>query len=125
MKVVVLTGIAPEGISKLVNNHLYTFNLKNFTNIIAITSSLDIGDFVFLTEMPKEDTIPGTEGVIAQIKSLKIVTQKEKLPYNEETEYVIAKIQLEVVGYGACVEIMDSKELLPITATVKINSIYN
>jgi len=123
MKVVVLTGIAPEGISKLINNHIYTFNLKNFTNIIAITSLLNIGDFVFLTEMSKEDVIYGTEGVIAQIKDLKIATQWEKLPHNEETEYVIAKIQLEVVGYGSCTETVDSEELLPLTATVKINSI--
>jgi len=105
MKIIALTGISSKNISELVKNHLKTFNLKNFTNVLALTS-LDVGDFVFITDVAKEDIISGTEGIVTQIKKLKIDSQKESPMYFEETESTVAKVQLEMVGYGVCVNVV-------------------
>jgi hypothetical protein len=123
MKIIALTGISSKNISELVKNHLKTFNLKNFTNVLALTS-LDVGDFVFITDVAKEDIISGTEGIVAQIKKLRIDSQKENPMYCEETESIVAKVQLEVVGYGVCVSTIDDNILNPSMVMVKIKSIY-
>jgi len=124
MKIMALTGISSKNISELVKNHLKTFNLKNYTNVLALTI-LNVGDFVFITEVAKEDIISGTEGIVAQIKKLKIDSQKESPAYFEETESTVAKVQLEMVGYGVCVNVVNGNALNPSMVVVKIKSIYD
>ncbi|AEH07395.1 DUF473 domain-containing protein [Methanothermococcus okinawensis] len=123
MEITALTGISPTNISGLVKNHVKTFNLKNFSNILALTS-LDIGDYVFITDVSKEDIIPGTEGIVAQIKKLSICSQKENPMYFEEIDTVVAKVQFEVVGYGICIDAVNNDVLNPTMVVVKIKSIY-
>ncbi|WP_421077753.1 DUF473 domain-containing protein [Methanothermococcus sp. Ax23] len=123
MKITALTGISPTNISGLVKNHIKTFNLKNFSNVLALTS-LNVGDFVFITDVAKEDIISGTEGIVAQIKKLTIYSQKENPAYFEEIDSIVAKVQLEVVGYGVCVNAVNTDILNPSIVMVKIKSIY-
>ncbi|WP_292461231.1 DUF473 domain-containing protein [Methanothermococcus sp.] len=123
MKICALTGISPNNISGLVKNHVKTFDLKNFSNILTITS-LNVGDFVFITGMVKEDIISGTEGVVAQIKKIETYSQRENPTICEEIEYIVARVQLEVLGYGVCVNVVNTDLLNPLIVEVRIESIY-
>jgi hypothetical protein len=59
MKALALTGVGPYAISEIVKNHVKTLNLKNICNLLAL-ESLNVGDFLFITNVSKEDVISGT-----------------------------------------------------------------
>ncbi len=87
-------------------------------------NSLRVGDFIFITSISKEDLISGTEGIIAQVKKLGIHLQKENPCCSEETEFLTARVQVEFMGYGSCINVAETDELNPCVVVVKLKSMY-
>lgn len=69
-----MTGLSKESLNELVNRRLRTFEFRSVNNVLAF-SELDVGDMVFLTEVPPSDLRPGQSGRIAAVKSYDIRMQ--------------------------------------------------
>ncbi|EHP87360.1 DUF473 domain-containing protein [Methanotorris formicicus] len=123
MRIIALAGISPHALSELIKNHIKTLNLKSADNLLAL-KSVDVGDFIFITSVVKDDIIPGTEGIIGRVKKVSIVHQKIQSEVSEERECVVGKIQIEMIGFGTCVDINDMEVLSPTILNVVMKSIY-
>ncbi|AEF96373.1 DUF473 domain-containing protein [Methanotorris igneus] len=123
MRIIALAGISPHALSELIKNHIKTLNLKSADNLLAL-KSVDVGDFVFITSVVKDDIIPGTEGIIGRIRKISIIHQKTPPEVSEERECVVGKVQIEMIGFGTCVDIAEMEVLSPLILDVVMKSIY-
>jgi hypothetical protein len=123
MRLIALAGISPYALSELIKNHIKTLNLKSADNLLALKSA-EVGDFVFVTSVVKDDIIPGTEGIIGRIRKISITHQKTQSEISEERECVVGKVQIEMIGFGTCVDVAKMETLNPIILKVTMKSIY-
>ncbi|ABR53923.1 Protein of unknown function DUF473 [Methanococcus vannielii SB] len=123
MKVLALTGVAPYAISEIVKNHVKTLNLKNFSNLVVVESST-VGDILFVTNTLKDDVISSTEGLIVQIKKIEITNQIKNSKVTEESEIIVSKVQVELLGYASCLKVLKTELMDPLLVILKIKSLY-
>lgn len=123
MKVLALTGIAPHAVSDLSKNHVKTLNLKNFSNLIAAESS-NAGDFLFITNVLKDDVISGTDGLIVQVKKIETTNHIKGSKMSDESEIIVSKMQVELLGYASCLKVAKTDLLEPLMVILKIKSVY-
>ncbi|ABO35030.1 Protein of unknown function DUF473 [Methanococcus maripaludis C5] len=124
MKALALTGVGPYAISEIVKNHIKTLNLKNICNLLALESS-KVGDFLFITNISKEDVISGTDGLIVQIKKISINNQSGYSRSCDETESVVGKVQIELLGYASCSNVVETGLMDPSVVILKARSVYD
>jgi hypothetical protein len=102
MRLLALTGLSKESLNELSRHHLRTFEFHSANNVLAF-SELDVGDTVFLAEVPPSDLMPGTCGCVATIKAFD--TRMQHIYYgaggrNEEMEAMSARAQLDFISIG-------------------------
>ena len=123
MKALALTGVGPYAISEIVKNHIKTLNLKNICNLLALESS-KVGDFLFITNISKEDVISGTEGLIVQVKNISINNQNGYSRSCDEIESIVGKVQVELLGYASCSNVVETGLMDPSVVILKAKSVY-
>ena len=102
MRLLALTGLSKESLNELGRRHVRTFEFHSANNVMAF-SGLDVGDMVFLADVPPGDLAPGICGSIATVKSLDTRMQHVYLSspaYHEEIETMSARAQMGFVSSG-------------------------
>jgi len=99
---VALTGIARHVIKELLAARVRTVEIKSPNNFVALLH-IEPGERIFLTEASAPDIVPGTNGLIAGIKEVQLITHRviqSTDNYYEEREAQAARAQLQLVGIG-------------------------
>lgn len=99
---VALTGIAKHVIKELLAARVRTVEIRSPNNFVALLHIVP-GERVFLTEASAPDIVPGTNGLIAGIKEVQLITHRviqSTDDYYEEREAQAARAQLQLVGIG-------------------------
>jgi uncharacterized protein len=111
MRLLALTGLSKESLTELSKRHVRTFEFHSANNVLAF-SELDVGDTVFLAEVPPSDLEPGICGCIATIKAFD--TRMQHVYYgtagrSEEMETMSARAQMSfsTIGKVRSVETVD------------------
>jgi len=102
MRLIALTGLSKEALNELSRRHVRTFEFHSANNVLAF-SELDVGDTVFLIEVPPSDLAPGLCGCIASIKAFDTRMQHVFYGaggYSEEMETMSARAQLTFKSIG-------------------------
>lgn len=102
MRLLALTGLSKESLNELSRRHVRTFEFHSANNVLTF-SELNVGDTVFLSEVPPADLAPGLCGAIATIKGFD--TRMQHVYYNstdfhEERETMSARAQMGYVSIG-------------------------
>jgi hypothetical protein len=99
---VALTGIAKHVIKELLAARVRTVEIRSPNNFVALLHIVP-GERIFLTEASAPDIVPGTNGLIAGIKEVQLITHRviqSTDDYYEEREAQAARAQLQLVGIG-------------------------
>ncbi len=102
MRLLALTGLSKESLSELSTRHVRTFEFHSANNVLTF-SQLNVGDTVFLCEVPPSDLAPGICGAIATIKGFDTRMQHvyySSSSYHEEMETMSARAQMGYVSIG-------------------------
>lgn len=102
MRLLTLTGLSKEAMSELSKRQMRTFEFHSANNVLAF-SGLNVGDNVFLSEVPPADLAAGLCGIIATIKSFDTRMQHVYYGspgYHEEMDTMSARAQLGYVSIG-------------------------
>lgn len=102
MRLLALTGLSKESLSELSKRHVRTFEFHSANNVIAF-SRLNVGDTVFLCEVPPADLAPGLCGAIATIKGFDTHMQHvyyASSSHQEEMETMSARAQMGFISIG-------------------------
>ncbi len=102
MRLLTLTGLSKESLNELSRRHVRTFEFHSANNVLAF-SELNVGDTVFLVEVPPSDLTPGICGCIATIRGFD--TRMQHIFYStgtrgEEMETMSARAQLDFKAIG-------------------------
>jgi len=102
MRLIALTGLSKEALNELSRRHVRSFEFHSANNVLAF-SELDVGDTVFLIDVPPSDLMPGICGSIATIKAFDTRMQHVFYgsgSYSEEMETMSARAQLIYKSIG-------------------------
>ncbi len=97
-----LTGLARHVMKELLAARVRTVEIRSPNNFFALLN-VQPGDKVFLTESSASDIVSGTNGLIADVQALQIVTHRviqSSEDYYEEREAQAARVQLHLFGIG-------------------------
>jgi hypothetical protein len=102
MRLIALTGLNKDSLNELSRRHVRTFEFHSANNVLAF-SDLDVGDTIFLIDVPPSDLAPGLCGCIATIKAYD--TRMQHVYYgsggqSEEMETMSARAQLSFKSIG-------------------------
>ncbi len=102
MRLLALTGLSKESLQELQKRHVRTFEFHSANNVLTF-SELNVGDNVFLCEVPPADLVPGLCGCIATVRSFD--THMQHVYYgtssaHEELETMSARAQMGFVTIG-------------------------
>ncbi len=102
MRLIALTGLSKDSLNELSRRHVRTFEFHSANNVLAF-SDLDVGDTIFLIDVPPSDLAPGLCGCIATIKAYD--TRMQHVYYGsagqgEEMETMSARAQLIFKSIG-------------------------
>jgi hypothetical protein len=117
---IALTGIAKHVIKELLAARVRTIEIKSPNNFVALLH-IQSGDRIFLTESSAPDIIPGTNGLIASIREVQLITHRviqSSEDYYEEREAQAARAQLQLVGVGRVRKVTSFKLGLPLEMDV-------
>ena len=79
-----------------------TMEIRSPNNFVALLSSKP-GDKIFLTESSAPDILLGTNGLIASVMGIQMITHRviqSNEDYYEERESQAARVQLQLAGVG-------------------------
>ena len=99
---VALTGIARHVIKELLAARVRTLEIRSPNNFVALLHA-NPGDKIFITESSAQDIVSGTNGLIAGIREIQLITHRviqSTDDYYEEREAQAARAQLQLVGVG-------------------------
>ena len=99
---VALTGIARHVMKELLAARVRTVEIRSPNNFVALLNSKP-GDKIFLTESSAPDILPGTNGLIARVMGIQMITHRviqSSEDYYEEREAQAARVQLQFAGVG-------------------------
>ncbi|HTY90058.1 MAG TPA: DUF473 domain-containing protein [Methanocella sp.] len=102
MRLLALTGLSKESLAELSKRHMRTFEFHSANNVLAF-AELNVGDTVFLTDVPPADLAPGICGNISMVKSFDTRMQHVyygSANYHEEMETMSARAQMGFVSIG-------------------------
>jgi hypothetical protein len=99
---VALTGIARHVIKELLAARVRTVEIRSPNNFVALLNAKP-GDKIFLTESSAPDILLGTNGLIASVMGIQMITHRviqSSEDYYEEREAQAARVQLQLVCVG-------------------------
>jgi hypothetical protein len=99
---VALTGIARHVMKELLAARVRTVEIKSPNNFVALLNAKP-GDKIFLTEASAPDILLGTNGLIANVNEIQLITHRviqSSEDYYEEREAQAARVQLQFAGMG-------------------------
>jgi len=99
---VALTGIARHVMKELLAARVRTVEIRSPNNFVALLNSKP-GDKIFLTESSAPDILLGTDGLIASVMGIQMMTHRviqSNEDYYEEQEAQAARVQLKLAGVG-------------------------
>jgi hypothetical protein len=97
-----LTGLARHVIRELLATRVRTVEIRSPNNFFALMNT-EPGDRIFLTESSAPDIVNGTNGLIADVQAIQIITHRviqSSEDYYEEREAQAARVQLHLMGMG-------------------------
>lgn len=99
---VALTGIARHVVKELLAARVRTVEIRSPNNFVALLNAKP-GDKIFLTESSAPDILLGTNGLIASVMGIQMITHRviqSSEDYYEEREAQAARVQLQYAGVG-------------------------
>jgi hypothetical protein len=99
---VALTGIARHVMKELLAARVRTVEIRSPNNFVTLLKSKP-GDKIFLTESSAPDILLGTNGLIASVMGIQMITHRviqSSEDYYEEREAQAARVQLQLAGVG-------------------------
>ena len=99
---VALTGIARHVMKELLAARVRTVEIRSPNNFVALLNAKP-GDKIFLTESSAPDILLGTNGLIASVMGIQMITHRviqSSEDYYEEREAQAARVQLQFAGMG-------------------------
>jgi hypothetical protein len=99
---VALTGITRHVIKELLAARVRTVEIRSPHNFVALLHA-NPGDKIFITGSSAQDIISGTNGLIASIREIQLITHRviqSSEDYYEEREAQVARAQLQLAGVG-------------------------
>jgi len=99
---VALTGIARHVMKELMAARVRTVEIRSPNNFVALLNAKP-GDKIFLTESSAPDILLGTNGLIASVMGIQMITHRviqSSEDYYEEREAQAARVQLQLVCVG-------------------------
>jgi uncharacterized protein len=102
MMYITLTGISRRVMRDLLTNRVRTIEIRSPQNFLAMIEAKP-GDRLFLTEASSQDIVAGTNGTIASIMGIEIITHRtiqSGEDFYEEREAMAARSQLHLEAVG-------------------------
>jgi len=99
---VALTGIARHVMKELLAARVRTVEIRSPNNFVTLLNAKP-GDKIFLTESSAPDILLGTNGLIASVMGIQMITHRviqSSEDYYEEREAQAARVQLQLAGVG-------------------------
>jgi hypothetical protein len=99
---VALTGIARHVMKELLAARVRTVEIRSPNNFVVLLNAKP-GDKIFLTESSAPDILLGTNGLIASVIGIQMITHRviqSSEDYYEEREAQAARVQLQFAGVG-------------------------
>ena len=99
---VALTGIARHVMKELMAARVRTVEIRSPNNFVALLNAKP-GDKIFLTESSAPDILLGTNGLIASVMGIQMITHRviqSSEDYYEEREAQAARVQLQLACVG-------------------------
>ena len=99
---VALTGIARHVMKELLAARVRTVEIRSPNNFVVLLNAKP-GDKIFLTESSAPDILLGTNGLIASVMGIQMITHRviqSSEDYYEEREAQAARVQLQFAGVG-------------------------
>lgn len=99
---VALTGIARHVMKELLAARVRTVEIRSPNNFVALLNAKP-RDKIFLTESSAPDILLGTNGLIANVLGIQMITHRviqSSEDYYEEREAQAARVQLQLAGVG-------------------------
>ena len=99
---VALAGIARHVMKELLVARVRTVEIRSPNNFMALLNTKP-GDKIFLTKSSAPDILLGTNGLIASVMGIHIITHRtiqSNEDYYEEREAQAARVQLQLAGVG-------------------------
>jgi uncharacterized protein len=99
---VALAGIARHVMKELLAARVRTVEIRSPNNFMALLNTKP-GDKIFLTESSAPDILLGTNGLIASVMGIHMITHRtiqSNEDYYEEREAQAARVQLQLAGVG-------------------------
>ncbi len=117
---VALTGIARHVMRELLAARVRTVEIRSPNNFFALVN-VQPGERVFITESSAPDIVPGTSGLIAEVRGLQIITHRviqSSEDYYEEREAQAARSQLQLIAIGRVRRVASSEKGIPLMLDV-------
>jgi len=117
---IALTGLAKHVLKELSSAKVRTVEIRSPNNFYALLAAQP-GDRLFLTDSSAPDIVPGTVGLIANIRALQTITHRTiqtSQDYYEEREAQAARVQLQLMAVGRVRKITNFEPGTPITLDV-------
>jgi hypothetical protein len=108
---VALAGIARHVMKELLAARVRTVEIRSPNNFMALLNTKP-GDKIFLTESSAPDILLGTNGLIASVMGIHMITHRtiqSNEDYYEEREAQAARVQLQLAGVGRVRRVSSSK----------------
>lgn len=115
-----LTGITRRVIKELLSSRVRTLELRSPNNFMAMLN-IQPGERIFLTEVSAPDVTNGTNGIIAKVSGVQIITHRTVQStddYYEERESQAARVQLQLVALGRVRSAASPESVLPLRLEV-------
>ena len=119
---VALTGIARHVMKELLAARVRTVEIRSPHNFVALLH-IQPGDKIFMTESSAQDIVPGTNGLIASIMEIQLITHRviqSSEDYYEEREAQAARAQLHLDGMGRVRKVASFEMGLPLKLEVDL-----
>jgi hypothetical protein len=117
---VALTGIARHVIKELLATRVRTVEIRSPNNFFALLN-VSPGERIFITDSSAPDIVPGTNGLIADVRGLHTITHRviqSSEDYYEEREAQAARAQLQLMSIGRVRRVASSEKGIPLMLDV-------
>ena len=119
---VALTGIARHVMKELLAARVRTVEIRSPNNFVVLLNAKP-GDKIFLTESSAPDILLGTNGLIASVMGIQMITHRviqSSEDYYEEREAQAARVQLQFAGVGRVRRVASFEVGEPLTLEVDL-----
>ncbi len=117
---VALTGIARHVIKELLAARVRTIEIRSPNNFYALLN-VNPGERIFLTDASAPDIVPGTNGLIADVRGIQTITHRviqSSEDYYEEREAQATRAQLQLIAIGRVRRAATSEKGVPLMLDV-------